>query len=206
LALEEGISFAEALNPTRFDLDEFGAVRSIRMSTQHRSEAGQWRAGAEIEMAARTVLIAAGTQPNTVLAREDAEHFALDGRYFQACDEDGAPVRPEPAISKPKVAQVLLSKYADGRFISFFGDLHPSFFGNVVKAMGAAKQGYPSVSAVLQRISPASLLSDIEHQSGLARQRSSGHTPDAEYCRSHHQSANGGAQFPPRTILPPAKL
>ncbi len=162
LALEEGISFAEALNPTRFDLDGFGAVRSIRMSKQHRSDEGKWSAGAEIEMAARTVLIAAGTQPNTVLAREDAEHFALDGRYFQACDEDGAPVRPEPAISKPKVAQVLLSKYADGRFISFFGDLHPSFFGNVVKAMGAAKQGYPSVSAVLQRVVPASQLSDAE--------------------------------------------
>ena len=30
--------------------------------------------------------------------------------------------------------------------MSFFGDLHPSFFGNVVKAMGSAKQGYPVVS------------------------------------------------------------
>ena len=27
--------------------------------------------------------------------------------------------------------------------MSFFGDLHPSFAGNVVKAMGGAKQGYP---------------------------------------------------------------
>ena len=162
LALEEGIRFAEGLNPVRFELDEFGAVRAARMSVQQRSDTGGWSAGAEIDMAARTILIAAGTQPNTVLAREDAANFALDGRYFQACDEDGAPVRPEPAISKPKVAQVLLSKQPDGRFISFFGDLHPSFFGNVVKAMGAAKQGYPSVSAVLQRVSPASQLSDAE--------------------------------------------
>ena len=29
---------------------------------------------------------------------------------------------------------------------SFFGDLHPSFAGNVVKAMAGAKQGYPVVS------------------------------------------------------------
>jgi NADPH-dependent glutamate synthase beta subunit-like oxidoreductase/NAD(P)H-flavin reductase len=161
-ALEEGISFAEGLNPTRFEVDEFGAVRAIVMSEQHRNDEGVWSSGAETEIAAHTILIAAGTQPNTVLAREDNAHFALDGRYFRACDEDGAPVRPEPAISKPKVAQVLLSKYADGRFISFFGDLHPSFFGNVVKAMGGAKQGYPSVSAVLQRVSPASQLSDVE--------------------------------------------
>ncbi len=33
---------------------------------------------------ARTILVAAGTQPNTVLAREDPDNVALDGRYFQA--------------------------------------------------------------------------------------------------------------------------
>ncbi|MGC2048111.1 MAG: FAD-dependent oxidoreductase [Gallionella sp.] len=161
-ALEEGISFADGLNPTRIEIDEFGAVCAIGMSRQQRSEAGEWSPGAEIEIAARTVLVAAGTQPNTVLAREDPVHFKLDGRYFQACDEDGAPVRPESAISKPKTAQVLLAKQADGRYISFFGDLHPSYFGNVVKAMGAAKQGYPSVSAVLQRVQPAAKSSDAE--------------------------------------------
>jgi NADPH-dependent glutamate synthase beta subunit-like oxidoreductase/NAD(P)H-flavin reductase len=168
-ALEEGIRFAEGLNPTRIEVDEFGAARAIVMSIQHRSVEGVWSAGAETEIAARTILIAAGTQPNTVLAREDPAHFELDGRYFQACDEDGAPVRPEPAISKPKIVQVLLSKQADGRFISFFGDLHPSFFGNVVKAMGGAKQGYPSVSAVLERVRPASRLSDAEFLAEINR-------------------------------------
>src|ERR1700750_2064299 len=46
----------------------------------------------------------------------------------------------------------------NGRFISFFGDLHPSFFGNVVKAMGGAKRGYPVVSQTLaaQDASPVS--------------------------------------------------
>src|SRR5262249_18525741 len=38
---------------------------------------------------------------------------------------------------------------------SFFGDLHPSFAGNVVKAMGSAKQGYPIVSEVLLKAAPA---------------------------------------------------
>jgi NAD(P)H-flavin reductase len=161
-ALEEGISFAEGLNPARIEVDEFGAVRAVQMSAQLRSDEGVWSSGAETEVAARTILVAAGTQPNTVLGREDPAHFKLDGRYFQACDENGAPVRPEPASAKPSIAQVLLSKQADGRFISFFGDLHPSFFGNVVKAMGAAKQGYPTVSAVLHRVSPASRLSDAE--------------------------------------------
>ena len=47
-----------------------------------------------------------------------------------------------------------MHKAEDGRFISFFGDLHPSFFGNVVKAMGGAKRGYPVVSNVLAAHAP----------------------------------------------------
>jgi len=168
-ALEEGIRFAEGLNPARIEVDESGAARSIVMSIQQRNDEGVWSSGAETEVAARTILIAAGTQPNTVLAREDPDNFELDGRYFQACDEDGAPVRPEPASAKPKKVQVLLSKHSDGRFVSFFGDVHPSFFGNVVKAMGGAKQGYPSVSAVLQRVQPASKLSDAEFLAEINR-------------------------------------
>ncbi len=166
-ALEEGIHFAEGLNPTRIEVDESGATCAVRMSQQHRSDEGVWSSGAEIEIAARTVLIAAGTQPNTVLAREDPAHFKLEGRYFQACDEDGAPVRPESGNAKPEIARVLLAKHSDGRFISFFGDLHPSYSGNVVKAMGAARQGYPSVSAMLERVRPASGLSDAEFMADI---------------------------------------
>ena len=36
-----------------------------------------------------------------------------------------------------------MTRAADGRFVSYFGDLHPSYFGNVVKALGSTKQGYP---------------------------------------------------------------
>jgi len=45
-----------------------------------------------------------------------------------------------------------MAREADGRFVSFFGDLHPSFYGNVVKAMASAKQGFPVVSRVLARL------------------------------------------------------
>jgi hypothetical protein len=45
-------------------------------------EIHQWN-----EDEARSVLIAAGTQPNTVLAREEGVSLALDGKYFLACDE-----------------------------------------------------------------------------------------------------------------------
>ena len=118
-------------------------------------------AGAERVLPARTILVAAGTQPNTVLSREDPAHFPLDGRYFRAVDERGNPVKPQRS-AKPEHVEVLLAREPDGRFISFFGDLHPSFFGNVVKAMGGAKQGYPQVSRVLATRAPASPLSDAQ--------------------------------------------
>ena len=111
-------------------------------------------------MPAKAILVAAGTQPNTVLARED-ERIQLDGRYFQAVDETGAKVSPERGLAKPDVNHVLMHKADDGRFISFFGDLHPSFFGNVVKAMGGAKRGYPVVSRILASM-PASDVSAKE--------------------------------------------
>ena len=148
-ALEEGIVFAEGLSPVAVDVDNYGAVRGIRFSRPSGLES------AEHWLPAHTVFVAAGTQPNTVLAREHPAHFALDGKYFQACDEDGQPLKPQHAISKPERPEVLLSRSPDGRFVSFFGDQHPSYFGNVVKALGSARQGHPVVSRVLARRPPA---------------------------------------------------
>jgi NADPH-dependent glutamate synthase beta subunit-like oxidoreductase/NAD(P)H-flavin reductase len=153
-ALEEGIRFAEGLTPVAVEVDAFGHAAGLRVAAQKADEHGTLHPTSETVLPARTILVAAGTQPNTVLAREDSGHFPLDGRYFQACDESGEPVTPERS-AKPRAVRVLLAREPDGRFISFFGDLHPSFFGNVVKAMGGAKQGYPVVSRVLNARAPA---------------------------------------------------
>ena len=160
LALQEGLRFVECVDPRAVQLDTHGAANALTVCRQLRGEDGSWSDGEELALPARAIFIAAGTSPNTVLAREDAAHFELDGKYFAAVDESGAAVQPEPAISKPAQAQVLLSRSGDGRFVSFFGDLHPSYFGNVVKALGSAKQGFPVVSRVLQQRGPASALGD----------------------------------------------
>ncbi|HET7549354.1 MAG TPA: FAD-dependent oxidoreductase, partial [Usitatibacter sp.] len=147
-ALEEGIRFAENLTPLRVEVDAFGHACALVVRAE--LDRGGERIAREVALPARTLLIAAGTQPNTVLAREDPSHFVLDGRYFQAVDEAGDPVKPE-RTPKPEEPRVLLSREADGRFVSFFGDLHPSFYGNVVKAMASAKRGFGVVSRVLAR-------------------------------------------------------
>jgi NADPH-dependent glutamate synthase beta subunit-like oxidoreductase/NAD(P)H-flavin reductase len=140
-AMEEGVRFAEGLAPLAVEVDRFGHAAALRCTRAD---------GSEAVLPARAVLVAAGTQPNTVLAREDGR-IRLDGKYFQAIDADGTPRSPARGLAKPDDAEVLMHRAADGRFISFFGDLHPSFFGNVVKAMGSARRGYPVVSRVLEQ-------------------------------------------------------
>jgi NADPH-dependent glutamate synthase beta subunit-like oxidoreductase/NAD(P)H-flavin reductase len=147
LALQEGIYFSESLTPTAVEVDRFGAASGLKVKDAE---------GNERVLPARSILVAAGTQPNTVLYREDPASASIDGKYFQAIDEDGNPVSPERS-AKPEIVRVLMHKRADGRTMSFFGDLHPSFAGNVVKAMGGAKQGYPTVSRVLSRLKPTAI-------------------------------------------------
>jgi len=165
-ALEEGIVFSEGLSPVAVDVDNYGAVRGIRFTRQ----SGLGGESAEHWLPAHTVFVAAGTQPNTVLAREHPLHFQLDGKHFRACDEDGRALEPQRAISKPERADVLLSRLPDGRFVSFFGDLHPSYFGNVVKALGSARQGYPVVSRVLAKRPPATKTAAVNLFAALGRE------------------------------------
>ena len=150
-AMEEGIRFAELLTPVGVEVDLFGQAAAFQLS---RPAAEPDHAPERVVLPARTILVAAGTQPNTVLGREDPANIVLDGRHFQALDEDGNPVTPE-RVAKPRAVRVLTSLRPDGRSVSFFGDLHPSFSGNVVKAMGGATLGYPVVSRMLARLPPA---------------------------------------------------
>ncbi len=160
-ALEEDIRFAEGLSPVAVEVDGYGAAKALKVSGQQGGEK------VEAVLPARTILVAAGTQPNTVLAREDATHAFIDGKYFRALDEEGAPTTPE-RVCKPDDVRVLMYRHADGRFMSFFGDLHPSFAGNVVKAMGGAKQGYPVLTRSMEKLaapkhSPQEILADANN-------------------------------------------
>ena len=95
-ALEEGIRFAEGLTPHRRSKSTRTAARSalagLAAAQRRRRRLARVRRARRCRRARSS--IAAGTQPNTVLAREDAAHFHLDGKYFRLLDEDGQPVKP----------------------------------------------------------------------------------------------------------------
>ena len=139
-ALEEGIRFAECLTPVAVEVDDFGSASGLQVKDKD---------GVPHRLPARSILVAAGTVPNTSLARERSD-ITLDGKFFQAVDEDGQPVSPE-RLSKPGTPQVLMHVDGLDRTVSFFGDLHPSYAGNVVSAMASAKQGHPVVTRAMAR-------------------------------------------------------
>ena len=154
-ALEEGIRIIDHATPLEVMVDEFGHACGLKMN----------RAGRQEVIAAKTILVAAGTKPNTNLRYDMPDQILLAGQTFQAMDEKGHAVTPE-RLSKPVETHVLMKKRGDGKAISFFGDLHPSFAGNVVKAMASAKKGYPVVSqavAGLSSIEPEPFLKNIGH-------------------------------------------
>ena len=151
-ALEEGLRFAECLAPKTVEIDAHGHARALHVEAMTLDEEGKLLpTGEERRLPARTILVAAGTQPNTVLAREDTANVpALDGKFYQAYQEDGTPVVPE-RIAKPEQADIHMAFFEDGKAMSFWGDLHPSFAGNVVKAMGGTKLGYPVLCDQMMR-------------------------------------------------------
>jgi NADPH-dependent glutamate synthase beta subunit-like oxidoreductase/NAD(P)H-flavin reductase len=135
LALQEGISFTENLNPVEAVADEFGHVTSMVFT---RSEASR------VELPARTVLVAAGTAPNVTYEKEHPGSFQLDvkQRFFQGFR---AIKSGSQFVLHPDPDGFFTSHETGGKFVTYYGDNHPRYNGNVVKAMASAKHGYPRI-------------------------------------------------------------
>jgi len=182
-AMQEGIRFCELLSPAFIAVDRFGHAEAIDLQRMQRDEDGKIEGcDTTIRLPARAIIIAAGTRPNVVLSEEYPDQIKLDGKYFQAVDIDGNPVTPERS-TKPDQAYILNHLRDDGRAISFFGDLHPSYAGNVVKAIASATQGYPVIDRILAKqppshVSATALFARLTHELCATVQRVERLTPN----------------------------
>jgi len=139
-ALEEGISFVETLDPVEAVPDEYGKLRAMRFRRT---------SGELVELPARSCLVAAGTTPNITYAKEKAGQLPLDDkrRFFaphRLSEENGrrtlVPCQPlDPG-------GIFTGIDHGGKFMTYFGDNHPRYNGNVVKAMASARDGYPWIA------------------------------------------------------------
>lgn len=137
-ALEEGITILDQALPVEVVLDPHGHANGLRVHHQ----------GQDKILPAHSILIAAGTKPNVGLHYDEKERITYQNNYLQALDQNDHPIIPEPS-TKPSEVAILTARHPSGKSISFFGDMHPSFAGNVVKAMASAKRGYPLVNKEL---------------------------------------------------------
>ncbi|HEX2641042.1 MAG TPA: hypothetical protein VHL50_10740, partial [Pyrinomonadaceae bacterium] len=149
-ALEEGINFVECMNPTEAVPDEFGAVKALKFERlNYVAESGKFEKTGEVEeFPARTVCVAAGTSPNVIYEKEKPGTFKLDEwrQFFlphKAVRNADGNFHVEPV--KKGEAGFFTSYESDGKFITYYGDNHPQYAGNVVKAMASAKHGYQKV-------------------------------------------------------------
>lgn len=177
-ALEEGIQIAEGLSPVEAHPDQYGAVEAVTFDVMEQV-AGKWKqTGRQVKLPCRTLCVAAGTHPNTMYEREHPGTFERDqdGEFFlgykavrreetldsttdlteraqgyheEHVEESAAQWRLVPAEPTDRHA-FFTSYHKNGRFISFFGDNHPAYEGNVVKAMSSAKYGFPHLVEVFQ--------------------------------------------------------
>lgn len=93
-ALEEGIKLKANHNPCQILVDYWGYAKGIEFDNNE-------------TLSARTILIAAGTQPNTVLAKE-WKGIGLKDRFFKAFDVNWTSCIPD-SVAKPNTVAIFTS-------------------------------------------------------------------------------------------------
>ncbi|HEX8171627.1 MAG TPA: FAD-dependent oxidoreductase [Thermoanaerobaculia bacterium] len=151
-AFEEGIAYAEMLSPVEALSDDYGHVRALVFEKQI-VEDGRWKDSGEIvELPARSVMIAAGTSPNVIYEKEHPGTFKLDKwkQFFQSYSL--GPNRELIEDDEAARTRGFFTSYQHPsrreKLITFYGDNHPTYAGNVVKAMASAKDGYRQVVSI----------------------------------------------------------
>ncbi len=155
--LEEGISFVENMNPVEAVADEYGALKEVIFQRQEKLD-GKWTATGDLyRIPARSAFVAAGTSPNVMYEREFPGTFELD-KWDEFYTTYTVKMKNENTFKIQKAEENELgfftSHEASGKYVSFYGDNHPDFEGNVVKAMASAKEGFKRVRELFEKCSP----------------------------------------------------
>lgn len=126
-ALMEGVRLVEHATPFKIIADSTDRLEAVEFDID----------GQPQRIALKTLLVAAGTKPNTVLAQEFPE-LKLEGNFFK-------PLAP---------GSFFVSATDDGRYVSYLGDLHPDYSGSVVKALASAKMAAPEIHEKMMQRPP----------------------------------------------------
>mgnify|MGYP003578576919 CR=1 FL=1 len=152
-ALEEGIFYAEGLEPGSVVLDEFGFCKALICYQRYKNEQSEWMTtDQEIQLPARSILVATGTQPNIAYEFEHRGTFhQLNLQYQHYEDRDGhLSVAHGAKHCKDPLFGPFTSYQKNDLRVSLIGDTHPVFHGSVVKAIASGMRTFPKIVAILK--------------------------------------------------------
>lgn len=152
-ALEEGIYYLEGLEPEAAELDQFGQVATLICKKRVRDNEKKWITTEEtVSLAAKSILVATGTQPNTAYEFEHRGTFNRLNLQYQHYEDDDGKLEVAHGVKhcKDKAFGAFTSYHENDKRVSLIGDTHPVFHGNVVKAIASGMRTYPKIVKLLQ--------------------------------------------------------
>jgi len=184
-ALEEGIYYAEGLEPVSVVLDEYGYSSAINCRGRVQDEFGEWMYSSEEQtLPAKSIFVATGAKPNIAYEFEHRGTFHRVDNAYQSYTDDSGALNPAEnhAHVKTESFGIFTSYDIDSRRVSFLGDTHPVFHGSVVKAIASAKRGYPKIMQTLE--SNSRYISDQKPSVSECETPQTLHTTDyAQFCK-----------------------
>ncbi|HVE43646.1 MAG TPA: FAD-dependent oxidoreductase [Gammaproteobacteria bacterium] len=152
-ALEEGIYYAEGLDPIAADLDENEHVQALICRQRIQNENKEWvTVSEEIRLPAKSILVATGTQPNTAYEFEHRGTFKRVNLKYQHYEDDADQLKHidhHPHAKDPDFGPFTSYNKTPHR-VSLIGDTHPAFHGSVVKAIASGMRTYPKILNLLK--------------------------------------------------------
>jgi NADPH-dependent glutamate synthase beta subunit-like oxidoreductase/NAD(P)H-flavin reductase len=152
-ALEEGIYYAEGLEPRAVLLDDDGQVRALRCQWSILDEEGRWVAADEQQaLPARSIFVATGTRLNVAYEFEHRGTFLRKNHFeYRRYERVNGYLRQTDTAGHVKSPHfgAFTSYSRDHRLVTFLGDTHPIFQGSVVKAIASAQRVYPEICELL---------------------------------------------------------
>ncbi|WP_069472936.1 FAD-dependent oxidoreductase [Candidatus Marithrix sp. Canyon 246] len=149
-ALEEGIFYAESVEPKKVELDKYGHVKALVCQ----------RGDEEIVLAAKAIFVATGAKPNVAYEFEHRGSFEREGLFqYQPYENIDGKLEAVSNIANCKDKQ--FGPFTSQARVTFIGDTHPAFHGNVVKAVASGKRTYPHIMKSLEHIKPDRFLKPV---------------------------------------------
>jgi len=151
-ALDEGIYYLEALEPAAVLLNAYGESETLVCHRRIKNSAGEWEATQEeINIPARSIFVATGTQPNTAYEFEHRGTFHRVGLQYQHYEDIDHELTIAHGVEhcKDPAFGPFTSYHKHDHRVSLIGDTHPVFHGNVVKAIASGMRTWPKILNVL---------------------------------------------------------